>query len=99
MAAQFAALGVTLTVTAEVPRDDGAVEVMLTNADTMRAWLACATQWRCAVGMAGLVWLGLDYAAVDVVLARGSFADPDGVFADLQLMEDEALAAFGEVRG
>lgn len=96
MAAQFAALGVT--VAAEVPRDDGAVEVMLANADPMRAWLACATQWRCAVGVAGLVWLGLDYAAVDVVLARGSFADPDAVFADVQLMEDEALATFGEAR-
>ncbi|KGJ19306.1 DUF1799 domain-containing protein [Paracoccus sanguinis] len=96
MAAQFAALGVT--VAAEAPREDEAFEIMQANADTMRAWLACATQWRCAAGMAGLVWLGLDYAGVNVVLARGRVAEPDAVFADLQLMEDEALATFAEGR-
>lgn len=96
MAAQFAALGVTVAV--DVPPDSEDFEIMKDNADTMRAWLASATQWRAAVGMAGIVWLGLDYPAVDVVLARGAFSDPDAVFADLQLMEDEALATFAEAR-
>ncbi|MFB2531034.1 DUF1799 domain-containing protein [Paracoccus sp. p3-h83] len=96
MAAQFAALGVAVAV--DVPQDDGDFEVMRDNADTMRAWLACASQWRMAIGMAGAIWLGLDYAGIDVVLRRGGFADPDAVFTDLQLMEDEALAAFAEAR-
>lgn len=87
-----------VTIAAEAPRDDGTFEVALANADTIRAWLACATQWRIAAGIAGSMWLGLDYAAVDVVLRRTKPADPDAVFADLQLMEDAALAVFGEAR-
>lgn len=71
-----------------------AFEIMGPNAAALRAWLACETQWRVAAGMGGIVWLGLDYSAVDVVLRRGGFAD--GVFADLMVMETEALSVFGE---
>ncbi|PZO64625.1 MAG: hypothetical protein DI498_10995 [Paracoccus denitrificans] len=69
---------------------------MLTNADTIKAWLASSTQWRVVAGAQALIWLGLDYVGVDVVLRRLKLNDPDEVFTDLQLMEDEALAAFGE---
>lgn len=63
------------------------------------AFLACETQWRAIAGMmGGLVWLGLDYSAVDVVLRRLGFDDPDSVFADLQVMEDAALAVFAEAK-
>lgn len=84
-------------IAAEVPQGDGAIEIMQVNADTMRVWLGCTTQWRAAVGLAGLVWLGLDYAAVDVVLRRLAPENPDTVFADIQVMEDAALEAFAEV--
>lgn len=96
LAAQFAALGVA--VSALVSPEDEGFEIMLANADTLRAWLACSTQWRVAAGMAGLLWLGLDYAAVDVVLRRLSVPEPDAVFADLQVMEDVALATLAEER-
>lgn len=83
-------------VAADALRDDGTFEVALANADTIRAWLACATQWRVLAGAGAAIWLGLDYAGVDVVLRRLGLADPDAVFADLQLMEGEALSTFGE---
>lgn len=73
----------------------GDFEVMPANWDSIRAWLACETQWRAVVGLAGLVWLGLDYAGVDVVLRRLQLDDR---FGDLQLMEGAALRAFGEAR-
>ncbi len=46
--------------------------------------------------MAGLVWLGLDYAAVDIVLRRSGTENADEVFGDLMLMEEAALAALWE---
>lgn len=71
-----------------------AFEIMPANWTSIVAFLACETQWRAAVGMAGLVWLGLDYAGVDVVLRRlGS----DAAFEDLRRMEAAALRTFGEV--
>jgi hypothetical protein len=44
-----------------------------------------------------VVWIGLDYVAVDVVLRRMGLGDE--VFADLQVMERAALDVFAEVRG
>lgn len=71
-------------------------DVQRSNADALDAWLACDTQWRVAATMAGMIWLGLDYAGVDVVLRRSKFADPDAVFRDLQVMEGEALRVFAK---
>lgn len=71
-------------------------DVMPANWPALCAFIASATQWRALAGAAGIVWLGLDYAAVDVVLRRTG-AD-DAVFADLQLMEAAALKAFGEAQ-
>lgn len=85
-------------VTVEVPPDnaeaDGAFQVWRENEDALIAWLAVETQWRIVSTMAGLIWLGLDYSAVDVVLRR--LKSPDRVFADLQHMELAALEAFNE---
>ncbi|MBC9246744.1 DUF1799 domain-containing protein [Paracoccus sp. 11-3] len=72
---------------------------MLANGDAIAAWLAVETQWRVVVAPAALIWLGLDYPAVDVVLRRTQFADPDAVFRDLQVMEGSALEVFGEKSG
>ena len=81
-----------VAVEGKVPRGEAAFEVMRANAEAIEAWLACDTQWRCLAGPTGaLLWLGLDYGAVDVVLRRGKWADPDRLFADLQMMEGTAL--------
>lgn len=75
-----------------------AFEVARANSDSIAAWLASETQWRAILAPSGRwIWLGLDYAAVDVVLRRQQPADPDLVFADLQLMEREAIATFAEI--
>ncbi|MGD9862852.1 MAG: DUF1799 domain-containing protein [Pseudodonghicola sp.] len=71
-------------------------EIMPCNWDSLVAFLRCETQWRVAATMAGVIWLGLDYDAVDVVLHRT--AAPDAVFFDLQVMEAAALEVLGEER-
>nr|WP_267967780.1 MULTISPECIES: DUF1799 domain-containing protein [Rhizobium/Agrobacterium group] len=56
----------------------------------MMAFLACDTQWRVVgVGLGGMIWIGLDYTACDVVFRRGRYADP--VWDDLRVMEEAAL--------
>ena len=59
------------------------------NWDALSAFLALATQWRAAVGAAGMIWLGLDYCAADVIMRR--LRSPEHVFADLMIMEASAL--------
>lgn len=77
----------------DAPVELEAFEVMAVNWPAVTTFLACETQWRCAATMAGLIWLGLDYTAVDVVLRRrGTEVD----FADLLLMEQAALDVFAE---
>lgn len=91
LAAQFAAMGVQPAPAQPAARPEH-FEVMRANADSIAAWLAVETQWRIAAGMGGIVWLGLDYSAVDIALRRLKFDDPDAVFGDLQIMEAEALS-------
>ncbi len=97
LAAQFAELGwdVPPELIEEAPASADAFEVMPANWPAVTAFLACETQWRCVAGLAGLIWLGLDYPAVDVVLRRTGAA---AAFADLQVMEDAALEVFSEDR-
>jgi len=71
---------------------------MPANWDSVIAFLNCETQWVVVVSMVGLIWWGLDYQAVDIVLRRTRVADADAVFADLQLMEGAALEVLGEVQ-
>lgn len=89
--AQFRAMGAEVAA----PRAED-FSVMRSNADSLDAWLGCDSQWRIAAGMGGLIWLGLDYAGVDVVLRRSRLKDPDTVFLDLQIMEGEALKVLSE---
>lgn len=95
--ADFAALGVTIKEDETLPKDDGAIEVWDVNAATLAAFLALDTSWRViARGMAGVLHtLGLDYAAVDVLLRRQRA--PRGTFDDVQVMEREALAVIREI--
>lgn len=105
--ADFAEMGASIEIGAPVPPDqpdDEAFEVMPCNWTSVCAFLACETQWRVVPMMAGgmaalgtsLIWLGLDYAAVDIVLRRSSV--PDTAFADLQVMERAALDVFAEAQ-
>lgn len=87
-------MGVKVEVAPADAEEDGAFQVWRANEDALIAWLAVETQWRIVSSMAGLIWLGLDYSAVDVVLRR--LKSPDRVFADLQDMELAALEAFSE---
>jgi hypothetical protein len=68
---------------------------MPVNWTSVKAFLDCQTQWRAALGLGGLVWLGLDYAGLDVVLRR---TGADAAFADIRVMEAAALEVFDEVR-
>ena len=73
------------------PEDtDEAIEIMASNRDSMLGFLSVDTQWRVASTMAGMIWIGLDYNAVDVALRRKTMPDP--VFGDVQIMEAEALS-------
>jgi len=92
---QFARMGAQVA-DAPIRAGTDAFEVMGQNTAALRIWLACETQWRVAAGMGGIIWLGLDYTAVDVVLRRTAIDSADQVFADLMVMEAEALLAFAE---
>lgn len=89
--AEFAALGVKV----EADPDAGApTEVWPPNWPVMSAWLECQTSWRVATTPAGLLWIGLDYGAVRLVL--DDMDTPAGVFADLRFMERAALPVLNE---
>lgn len=69
--------------------ENNSVDVWAENWPAMIAFLALATQWRVALGVGGMIWLGLDYPGVDVVMRR--LGTPDSAFADIQSMEAAAL--------
>ncbi len=61
------------------------------NWPTINAFFRVRTQWR--TGASGAT--GLDYQAVNGVLARMRLKDEDEVFAGLQLMESTILSEWG----
>lgn len=86
---EFSMMGAKVSgpATAEEEEFDPVAEC---NWDSVMAFLACDTQWRVSgVGMAGLVWIGLDYTACDIVFRRGGFADR--LWDDVRIMEEAAL--------
>ncbi len=56
-----------------------------------------STQWRSAVGASSILWLGMDYAALDVVERRipkhpqAEEPEPASLFAQLRLVEQIAI--------
>lgn len=92
VAADFAKMGLKVEVTP--PDEQEAIEIMPANHASFEAFLACQTQWRVVATMAGLIWLGLDYAAARLVL--DDLDTPRHVFADLRIMEAEALPVLNE---
>lgn len=99
MVADFASFGVSIDRPPEdEERDEKNVFLVWDkNWPALTAFLAVETQWRVVSrGMTGVLQrLGLDYAAVDVVLRRLKVRN--SVFADLQLMERAALKAFDQI--
>ncbi len=87
-------MGVRFKTTPKVEDD---IQIMANAWDSYIALRACETQWRVAVGLAGLIWLGLDYPACRLVLE--DIGAPAHVFADLRYMEGVALRVLNEVDG
>ncbi len=84
---------------ADVPAASGdnvsdGFQIWRPNWPAVMGFLECETQWRCIATYGGLIWLGLDYTAVDVVLRRLGF--PDHVFAEIQHMETAAIDVLRE---
>lgn len=72
------------------------VDVWPVNADAVRLFLACATQWRYAP-MSG-ERLGLDYGGVRAAAAMMRIRPSPDLFGRLREMEREALTALGDSR-
>ncbi|UNZ49507.1 DUF1799 domain-containing protein [Agrobacterium tumefaciens] len=87
-------MGVSLKT---APKAEDDIQIMANAWDSYIALRACETQWRVAVGLAGLIWLGLDYPACRLVL--DDIGAPAHVFADLRYMEGVALRVLNEVDG
>ena len=94
IAADFLQMGLVVDPDTVVRQDDDAFEVWKENWDSLNAFLAAETQWRVAATMAGLIWIGIDYTALDVILRRRNL--PDHVFDDVMDMERTALSVFAE---
>ena len=95
---EFAGLGVAIPDEMLGQDEAEMFRVWDINAKAMKAFLALTTQWRVLSVSGGLergrlMWLGLDYSAVDVVLRRLGFHG-DQVFRDVRVMEEAAIAAF-----
>lgn len=98
LARQFAMLGAIIAPGADQSAEPEGFEVLPDNWISVCAFLACETQWRVLVAAdVGLIRLGLDYVAVDVVLRHWEPANPPPVLADLQIMEAAALDVFRRV--
>ncbi len=93
--AQFARLGVALDPVDPDRDEEEITEVFAGNWTSLSAFVTVATQWRVVATMGGLIWVGLDYPAVKMVLDHSGLPAP--VFDDLRVMENAALAVLNEV--
>lgn len=73
----------------------GAIDIMECNWPSLVAFIACSTQWRVVGLQVGMIFIGLDYTACQIVLQRHE-AHVE-VFSDLQAMESAALEILNEV--
>lgn len=78
---------------------EAAVEVWDVNWKAFCLFRACATQWHHVTLPGALLYTGLDYVAVEVVMRRlAPGADHDALFADVMWMEGQVLPILNEVR-
>lgn len=87
-------MGLSVDHTIVATKDDEALQVWNDNWDSLTAFLAVETQWRVAATAGRLIWIGIDYNALDVVMRRLKL--PENTFEDVMIMEAEALAVFSE---
>lgn len=76
---------------------DDSIELWAANAQSFAVFESMGTQWR--MGMAGAT--GLDYQALPVVLEMAGLKkrkDRAAIFADLRVMEREALRTMADNR-
>nr|WP_267874973.1 DUF1799 domain-containing protein [Massilia eburnea] len=68
------------------------------NWQAVCTFCALATQWKLVAGAADLLYVGLDYGAIEMVfrLEQVPAADWRALFHDLRLMEREALPLLNE---
>ncbi|WP_092930069.1 DUF1799 domain-containing protein [Rhizobium sp. 9140] len=74
--------------------DDGDLDIMECNWPALIAFRACSTQWRVVGLQFCLVFVGLDYAACDVVLRQIDTSVE--LLADIRVMEEAALEILNE---
>lgn len=94
--AGFAGLGVVIE--AELAGNDD-FEIWEENMDSAGLFFALATQWRVVSGRAGLMFLGLDYAAVRALISlefKPSAKKARRLMRDLMDMEAAALPVLNE---
>ena len=72
----------------------GGFAIWQDNVATLEVFLACRSQWRILAGFGCVVYLGLDYPGVEVVMRRLNVSDNKTMFNDIQHMEWAALAVF-----
>ena len=82
-----------------VLEDNDSFEVWPENLPAVRAFTACASQWRVLpLGLAGSAFIGLDYGACKVALDAHGLALAPADFAAFQVIEAEAARALNERR-
>ncbi|MDR0251082.1 MAG: DUF1799 domain-containing protein [Burkholderiales bacterium] len=78
--------------------DEKEFELYEENETVLWLFLDLGTQWRQAVGMGGMVWLGFDYGGVKTYLDMAGVEDHEKVFLQLQLMEAAALPTLNRAK-
>lgn len=89
--AEFEALGVSVDVESDEESDVQGFPVWKENWRITEAFLAAATQWRVVATLDGLVWIGIDYAAVLPIVGSRNRRHTRELFAGLRIMELAAL--------
>ena len=73
---------------------DGRFAIWRDNAATLDLFLACATQWRIIAGLNRVIYQGLDYASLEIVMRLLKVPDQIAMFNAIQAMERAALQVF-----
>lgn len=68
--------------------------VLAENWTSVMAFLACETQWRVVATMSHLIFLGLDYTAVQVLATLDNWSTE--IWRDIRTMEAAALPVLNE---
>ena len=76
--------------------NEGVVEVFSVNWPSFLFFLSCETQWRTVATMSRLLWTGIDYTAALALIAARKRKVREKLFADLRIMEREALNTWAE---